>query len=186
MRHCSASALRLLMTFSVAAGIRISHPARQHLSRIRSPSAPREAVHRSGLRADAPQQRIDVDALRIPQAAVNFGDRNHQVAFLKQQLGRIRAHIAKPLHNHTGSPRAGSPRYSIALSHITEMPRPVASRRPREPPMFTGLPVTTAGHRLPLVHGKRVHHPGHRLLVGPYVRRGHVLLGPINSISSAV
>ena len=29
-------------------------------------------------------------------------------------------------------------------SQMIMTPRPVASRRPREPPMFSGLPVTTA------------------------------------------
>ena len=64
--------------------------------------------------------------------------------------------------------------FLMASSQIIMTPRPVASRRPRDPPMSIGLPVTTAGHRLPHVHGVGVHHPCHGLLVGVDVGRGNV------------
>src|ERR1700745_1540113 len=37
-----------------------------------------------------------------------------------------------------------SPSFLTASSHTIMIPRPVASRRPRDPPMLMGLPVTTA------------------------------------------
>ncbi len=44
----------------------------------------------------------------------------------------------------TRVPLIGMPSF-LSASRVTSMqPRPVASRRPREPPISTGLPVTTA------------------------------------------
>ena len=57
-------------------------------------------------------------------------------------------------------------------------PRPVASRRPREPPMFERLAGHDGGHGLAHVHGVGVHHPGHGLLVGVDVGRGNVFFRP--------
>ena len=44
--------------------------------------------------------------------------------------------------------------------------------------MDSGLPVTTPGHRVALVHRDRVHEPGHDLGVGPDVGRGDVAVRP--------
>ena len=66
----------------------------------------------------------------------------------------------------------------LADSRVTIItPRPVASRRPSDPPSSSGLPVTTAGFRVADVHAVGVHHPRHHLLVGVDVGRRHVLLG---------
>ena len=43
----------------------------------------------------------------------------------------------------TRAPSIFIPRWRIASRATTKQPRPVASRRPRLPPMLTGLPVTT-------------------------------------------
>ena len=44
----------------------------------------------------------------------------------------------------TLAPLTGMPSRARALSVTIVQPRPVASRRPSEPPISTGLPVTTA------------------------------------------
>ena len=56
-------------------------------------------------------------------------------------------------------------------------PRPVASRRPSDPPISTGLPVTTAVERVADVHRVGVGEPRHDLFVGVDVGRRHVLVG---------
>jgi len=58
------------------------------------------------------------------------------------------------------------------------MPRPVASRRPRDPPMFSRLSSHDSGDGLAHVHGIGIHDPCHHLLVGAHVGRWHVLLRP--------
>ena len=63
-----------------------------------------------------------------------------------------------------------------ASTPTVNTPRPVASRRPSEPPRSTGLPVTTPVAVEPSVHRVRVHHPGHDLLVGVHVGRRDVLV----------
>src|SRR5258708_23873879 len=44
----------------------------------------------------------------------------------------------------TRLPSRDKPSFLIASSHTIITPRPVASRRPREPPILMGFPVTTA------------------------------------------
>jgi hypothetical protein len=58
------------------------------------------------------------------------------------------------------------------------MPRPVASRRRVRAADVDRLAGHHRGDRLAHVHRVGVHHPGHGLLVGAHVRRGHVLLRP--------
>ena len=171
------SAFRLVITFSVAAGIRTSHSRRQQLVRIGRLRA-REAVDRCRASPSVLQQRADVDAVRVVQRAVILADADDLVALLRTSASpRSSPHCRSPARS-PGSRSGDMPRCFSAWSHTTATPRPVASRRPREPPRFTGLPVTTARHRLPHVHGVGVHDPRHRLLVGVHVRRGNVLLRP--------
>ena len=46
----------------------------------------------------------------------------------------------------TVAPLMGKPRCAAASRAVIMTPRPVASRRPSDPPISTGLPVTTAVH----------------------------------------
>jgi hypothetical protein len=48
------------------------------------------------------------------------------------------------------APCASIPRVSIARLARNATPRPVASRRPTDPPNSTGLPVTTPATELPM------------------------------------
>ncbi len=78
------------------------------------------------------------------------------------------------------------PRCFNASSQHTEMPRPVASRRPRDPPRFTGLPVTTAVYVCPtcIEYVSMIH-----AIVCSFVfmsGAGTSFSGPINGINSAV
>jgi hypothetical protein len=69
---------------------------------------------------------------------------------------------------------------------VKRTPRPVASRRPSEPPSATGLPVTTAVTVWRAVHRVRVHDPA---IVCSFVfmsGAGTSLSGPMKSMSSAV
>ncbi len=69
------------------------------------------------------------------------------------------------------------PRWRAASRVVIITPRPVASRRPSDPPISIGLPVTTAVVGDADVHAVGVHDPRHHLLVGVDVRRRDVLLG---------
>jgi hypothetical protein len=53
-------------------------------------------------------------------------------------------------------------------------PRPVASLRPRLPPMLIGLPVTIAGTGVADGHAVGVHDPGHDLGIRPHIGRGNI------------
>ncbi len=77
----------------------------------------------------------------------------------------------------TVAPFTVIPRCASACFVTNMQPRPVASRRPSEPPNSTGLPVTTAVTVWPDVHGVGVHHPRHHALVGVHIRRRHVGVG---------
>src|SRR5712664_2041166 len=76
----------------------------------------------------------------------------------------------------TRLPSRDKPSFLQASSQTIITPRPVASRRPREPPMLMGFPVTTAV-TVSHVHGICVHHPGHDLFVGIDVGSRNVFLG---------
>ena len=77
----------------------------------------------------------------------------------------------------TVAPLMSRPR-CFAASRVTIItPRPVASRRPSEPPISIGLPVTTAVVGVADVHAVGVHDPRHDLVVGVDVGRRDVLLG---------
>ena len=75
----------------------------------------------------------------------------------------------------------------LADSRVTIItPRPVASRRPSDPPSSTGFPVTTPGLGVADMHAVGVHHPRHRLLVGVHVvALARPSSGPMESMISA-
>ena len=78
----------------------------------------------------------------------------------------------------TVAPLMSKPR-CLAASRVTIItPRPVASRRPSDPPISIGLPVTTAVDVWPTCMRVGVHHPRHDLLVGVDVGRRDVFLRP--------
>src|ERR1700753_496337 len=72
------------------------------------------------------------------------------------------------------APSISTPMRRAASDATTNTPRPVASRRPSEPPSVIGFAGHEAGGRLALVHRVRVHHPRHDLLVRVHVRRGDI------------
>ncbi len=86
---------------------------------------------------------VDVDAVLVVKAAVVLGDADDGVSFSWRSLAELEPTLPKPC-TMTRVPSMDMPRCLMASSQTTEMPRPVASLRPREPPRLTGLPVTTA------------------------------------------
>ena len=103
---------------------------------------PREALNGAIALAEFPQRR-KVDAVFLVQAAVNLDDADDLVSGLRHEAGRVRTDVAEALHDDAGG-IAMDAQFRIAFSQTMRTPRPVASRRPREPPMLIGLPVTTA------------------------------------------
>ena len=77
-------------------------------------------------------------------AALDIADRDDPRAQLMHECGSHRADIAKPLY-YQACPlnRHLLPGQASCTQYTT--PRPVASRRPSDPPMTMGLPVTTPG-----------------------------------------
>ena len=86
MRALILSALRLVITFSVAAGIRISQSARQQLFAghgFRAAEAENRVVAVLVL-----EQLVNVDAVGVEQAAVPLGDADNLVALLHASAAR--------------------------------------------------------------------------------------------------
>ena len=44
-------------------------------------------------------QRLDVDSVRVVQAAVHFDDADHFVAGFRHQAGGVRSHVAEALND---------------------------------------------------------------------------------------
>jgi hypothetical protein len=93
--------LRLVITFSVAAGIRISHSVV-----ITSSEGIASALRKPKRRPIAflvLEQLVDIDAIRIVEAAVILGDADNLIAVLRQQARSIRANVAKALDDHAAA-----------------------------------------------------------------------------------
>ena len=114
-------------------------------------------------------------SLRTP--ALPVGDRDDLGAHLRQQIRRDRTDVAEALDRDRGAFHVDPEVLGRFARRTIMTPRPVASRRPSEPPISTGLPVTTAVDGVADVHGVGVHEPRHDLLVGVHVGRRHVLVG---------
>ena len=95
------SALRLVITFSVAAGIRISQ-SETISSSLGHGLGAAEAKHGS-VPILVFDQLMNVDPVRIVHAAIFFGDANDLVTVLHHQPRSIRAHVAKALDNHAAA-----------------------------------------------------------------------------------
>jgi hypothetical protein len=107
---------------------------------------------------------------------MNIGDTDDFVAGLVQQLRRHRADVAESLNDDA----------RVHAEHAEFSERPVAIDQHAAPGGFVaaarsaqvdGLAGDDGGGRVPHVHRVGVHDPGHGLLVGAEVRRGHVALG---------
>ena len=78
----------------------------------------------------------------------------------------------------TVRPRSSRPRRLAAWYSTYTRPRPVASRRPADPPTIERFAGHHPRHALPLGHRVGVHDPGHRLLIGAEIRGRDVEIGP--------
>ena len=135
------AAFFVVMTFSSAAGSSTSTSSVSSSSFVmRSPftypSSDRCSLH-------VRDRVIDVDAVRVVDGAGAIADRDDLAAFALQQLRRDRPTLPKPC-TATVVPRTFMPRCASASFVTIMQPRPVASRRPSDPPISTGFPVTTA------------------------------------------
>ena len=96
---------------------------------------------------------------------------------LHHQPRCIRAHVAKALDNHAASVdgHIQVAEALIADNHHAAACRFHASARSAD---VQRLARNNARHGLAHMHGVGVHDPGHRLLVGVYIRRGHIFFRP--------
>ena len=164
------------MTFSVAAGMRISQSLDEQVGGLDLLRAG-EAVHGAVFLAVI-AEGFQVDAVLVVQAAADFADADDFVASLMHEQGGVGADIAEALHDDAGALRDCRPSFWQASSQTIITPRPVASRRPREPPMLMRLAGDDRRDGLAHVHGVGIHHPGHDLLVGVDVGGGNVFFRP--------
>ena len=119
----------------------------------------------------------EVETLRVVYASLRVADRHDAKPRLGKQTGRRVAHLAVALNSNRGGllidvqvlecfqgEIGGAAAGSIDTAFgAADVDRLAGDRR---------------GHRVALVHGDRVHDPGHDLGVGAHVGRGDVLLGP--------
>ena len=122
-------------------------------------------------------RRLDVDAVRVVDAARRVGDGDHRRAFLGEELREEAPDVAEALH--------GDPRSAIGDVLLADRLADAVERAPRgrlEPAQRAADVERLAGddaeHRVALVHRVRVEDPGHHGPVGADVGRRDVLLRP--------
>src|ERR1039458_9196820 len=141
MRHLTRSTLREVMTFSVAAGMRISHSV---------------VSNSAGSDASAPGKPCTVpffwrNSTRAFKSIPALLYRPPPTSAMPTTLyppwciswAAFEPTLPKPC-TITRLLSRDRPSFLMASSHTPSTPRPVASRRPREPPMLMGFPVTHA------------------------------------------
>src|SRR3989475_4516252 len=102
---------------------------------------------------------------------VRHGDDDR--TFLGHQIRRHGAHVPEPLHRHARALET-HPQLGQRLPGHEHAPPPRGFPPPERAPHLHRLPRHHGGHRMPVVHGVRVHDPRHHALVGIHVRRRHI------------
>jgi len=116
----------------------------------------------------------NVKAFFVIEAAADISETDDLVARFCMSCAASEPTLPNPWTT-TRHPSFFMPSLASALSQQIMTPRPVASRRPAEPPSSIGLPgLQQCGFAD--VHGVGVHHPSHGLLVRADVRSGDVAL----------
>src|SRR5262249_14582998 len=149
----------------------IGHEQFLGVSRLRALEADNAPV---GVAIAIFQKSVDIDAVRIVQAAVVFADAHNLVAGVGHQLGGVRTDVAETLDDH---PRAlaGHVEFLQGLvtnDHYAATGGLATAARAAN---VDGLAGNDSGHGLAHVHGVGVHHTCHGLFVGIHVRSGNVL-----------
>src|ERR1039457_3909955 len=137
------------------------------------------ALLRAGESVDGPvflaeiHQSLQVDAVRVVQAAANLGNANHLITCLMHQQSGIGAHVAEALHDDAGSFAIQSQLLTgfIADDHYAAASGLAASAGAADVDGFSGH---ACRYRLAHVHGVGIHHPRHDLFVGIDVGGGNV------------
>src|SRR6185312_1373454 len=119
------------------------------------------------------KQSVNVDALRVVKAAVVLRNSDYLITGVRHELGGVGADVAKTLHNDAAvfpghielADRLITVDHHAASSGLATAARSAHIDR---------LPSDDGSDRLAHVHGIGIHHPGHGLLVGVYVRGGNV------------
>ena len=124
---------------------------------------------------DPRPQCSKVEPSLVVDAAGEIRDGDDRRPFVAQLLRGNAADVAEPLHDAAEACELPAELRAGALDHHHDTragrltPEDRAADRDR-------LPRDDLGHGVALLHGVRVHDPGHRLLVRRHVRRRHVLL----------
>ena len=121
---------------------------------------------------------LEVEPLLAMDAPRDVRDGDHPGA-AEHEL--VRRHARRPSRSpgrRRRSRRAGSRAELERLVDHHDDADPGRLRAKHRPADRQRLPGHDLRHRVPDLHRVRVHHPGHRLLVGGHVRSGDVALGP--------
>ena len=171
MRALIRSALRLVITFSVAAGMRMSQSETMSSS-LGMASAPRKPSV-VPLRYLYSTELVDVDAVGIVEAAVLLGDADDLVAVLHHEAGGVGADVAEALNDDAAAVdgQVEIAQALVADHHDAAAGGLDAAARAADVERLAG---DDAGDGVAHVHGVGVHDPGHGLLVGVDVGRGNV------------
>ena len=85
-----------------------------------------------------------VETLRVVDLTLGVAHRNKPAAHFLEELRDDRPDVPKALYHHSGS-RQREAKIASRADDGVDAATPVASRRPKEPPMLSGFPVTTPG-----------------------------------------
>ena len=121
--------------------------------------------------------RVEVEPLRVVRPAGHVRDGHDLRPVRGQLLGCDRADLPEALDDAALSRQRPAEPLARSLRHHHHA-RAGRLRAKDGAPDRDRLPGHDLGHGIALLHRVRVHHPGHRLLVGGHVRRGDVLLRP--------
>ena len=117
----------------------------------------------------------DIEAVFVVEAAGDVREADDLVARLVHELGGHGADVAEALHDDAAARVAHAQLgegFVAAHQHAAASGFLAAARAAQ----LDGLAGHDGGGGLVDVHGKGVHDPGHGLLVGAHIRRGHILL----------
>ena len=84
-----------------------------------------------------------VEAEGVVDAAVRVGHRDHARALLREQAREVRADVAEALYGNACVVQPASLLLQGGADAVKGCREPVAPSRPTEPPIESGLPVTT-------------------------------------------
>ena len=173
--HLIRSAFCEVIWFSVAAGTSTSHSSSSSSSLVMNSTPGNSSNERVCCRCA--QRRVDVYPVRVVDAAVDVRDGDDLVAGLVHQARRrCRRRCPSPGRRRCVWPR----RHAEPLDGLVDDEQEAAAGRlapARGAAEVNGLAGDDGRHGVARVHRVGVHDPGHRLLVGVHVGRGHVLLG---------